>query len=99
MSIFNNIRTLKVSPELDLLLTLKYGEPNPSDEYFDRLPDAVVNSAFSKIIHHDRTTFNHSIPAKKQSLSIMLRQPVNKNLVKESLCKALIEYHTLLNRL
>lgn len=38
MSLFDNVRTLKVDDDMKLMLVLRYGEPTPTEEYFARLP-------------------------------------------------------------
>lgn len=91
MSIFNNIKNTSKTEELDLLIQLKYGEPNHTAEYFDKLPEAVITNACRKTSHKPST-----VHIQKQVLAILLRQPTNRAIALKALHESLVEYHTLL---
>lgn len=94
MSIFDNCTNKPVSKETELFVMVKYGEPQPTDGWFDSLPDTVVARAFEKI--ERATIFNRPRSLQKQTLSILLRQPANHAITRRALIDALIEYHMLL---
>jgi hypothetical protein len=94
MSIFDNVKNPPISKEIEMLIKLKYGEPNASDEYLDRLPFPVISSAYYKCLMIGVMPEN---PASQQRsiLGIMLRRPVFEDAAKAAIHKALIEYHIL----
>lgn len=75
--------------ELDTLIKLKYGDPIPSPEYFDKLPEVVITNACKKTSHKP-----HTVHIQKQVLGILLKQPVNRDTALKALHEALIEYHS-----
>jgi len=94
MSIFDNVRTSKIDAGMNLMLALRYGEPNHSNEYFARLPEVVIRTAYKKL--HSGYNPNTDQAMKIQVLRIYLRQPINKPRAVKAITDALIEYHTLI---
>jgi hypothetical protein len=94
MSIFHAIK--KIPKEINLLILLKYGEPNHTNEYLNSLPDTVVDLAYEIIQPNwtriPTTTQEH----KKLMLSIFIRQPVNKPKAEKAIMESLVAYHSLL---
>ena len=94
MSIFDNIRNKpQSSTEIDLLIKLKYGDPTPTDEYFEKLPEVVIRRASQSMSPNHR---RYLLETDIQVLGIMLMQPANKEKALQAIHTALVEYHTLL---
>ena len=92
MSIFNNVKELKASSELHLLIKLKHGNPNHSMNYLRSLPDSVISRAFMKI---ESTGVISTLETKRALLSILMSQPANKETTTAAVQESLIEYYTL----
>jgi hypothetical protein len=98
MSIFNNVRGKLYSKETELFVLFKYGEPNHTDEYFEKIPNAVILSALEKAspAFCRRPPHNSTTDIERQVLSIMLRQPINQSKARRALIDSLVEFHMLL---
>ena len=94
MSIFNNISNFTPTDESRLLVKLKYGEPSSQDEWFEQLPSSIVDLAY-ELLEKKQTVYREDTHIKQQILSIMLRQPANKESATKALSEALARYHTL----
>lgn len=95
MSIFDNVKNPPVSKEIEVLIKLKYGEPNSSDEYLDRLPFAVISSAYYMCLQIPSMPEN-PISQQRLILSTMLVDHRHEARAKAAIHKALIEYHILM---
>ena len=83
---------MNVYKEIELLIKLKYGDPNPTNEYFDRLPDDVIRTAFTHLINQ---AWRPKLYQQRLILGISLRKPASEQKTKEAIMKALVEYHLL----
>lgn len=95
MSIFDNVKSIKRNPQLELLIRLKYGEPNLTLEFLESLPEAVVREAAR--IASPAYLRNPDIDTQRQVLNIMYRQAANKITAIKAVEEALYNYHLLLS--
>lgn len=93
MSIFDNCSKKLYSKETELFVLVKYGEPDYKDEFFDRLPGITIHNAYKKT---HQTIRKEPLDMERTVLSIMLRQPANKDKARRALIDSLVEYHLLL---
>jgi hypothetical protein len=96
MSIFDNIKNPTISKEVELLIELKYGTPNASDEYLDRLPRAVISSAYYTYLQIAVMPDN-PLSQQQTILRIMMCQPKHEESVMNAIHTALVDYETLLS--
>lgn len=85
---------MNIYKEIELLIKLKYGDPVHTKEYLDRLPDAVIRTAF---IHLINRAWQPKLYHQRLILGINLQKPMfEQRRAKEAIHKALVEYHLLL---
>ena len=89
MSIFDNVSRKPITPELKLMVSLRYGIPEDTPEYRNRLPDAVVENVWKQLgSRHNIQTLEE----KRMVIGLLILNGRTIDLVTE----ALYEYHILL---
>lgn len=99
---------IKDNPELELLIKLKYGTPK-DPEYFDRLPDCVVENAYAlckEFATHEilgitpkisRIKIDRTISEMREYLEVLYAVGGFQK-IEKSVGQSLILYHSLLGR-
>jgi hypothetical protein len=95
MSLFDNVRKKPITSELKLVVAIKYGQPEDTPEYLDRLPDAVVTAVYKKL--NFRFPKGADMNLKRELLGIHIGSDVGSKIGTDIVNETLYEYHLLLS--
>jgi hypothetical protein len=93
MSLFDNVRSKEAPSELKLMVLLKYGSPYPNfNEFLDSIPSVVVREAYKDLA---QSYYDYNFQKIRETLTIMLENPADRDRAAKVLMNRLFEYHML----